>query len=219
MLRWLATPLAVLVLTSCGPQQYLAIPGAYAVADTTQVSGTAQAPSVTVTQGSSDLVVGQSVTLTVNFTSVTEIAVTEILVIVAPSAEEWVYVLSADELAAGSADLEVQAVDSKPAAAACGVNTKYHQNGWCAQPADEGATDAAMWVANDTTGSGATLIPLVLPSAGGGSSPDACSSFTFADCCPGGGALSCAVDPACQCPSGTGGGDIGGDGYRQCTCG
>lgn len=117
--------------------------------------------------------------------------------------------------------------------------------GFLAEPADQTTTFTADFVAVSApgcpadlldrlaTGSGLTVgisaeIPLAVTieaprstSGGSGGSPDACSSFTAADCCAGSAgitATSCALDPSCQCPSGTTDGGYFGDGNRNCVC-
>jgi hypothetical protein len=211
-----------LLLSACGAGQYIAIPGAWVdtedVLDST--SATTQAPTVTVVEGSSDLTLGESVTLNISFVAVTEIVIDQVTIFIAPLPDLWIYELSEDEVAAGSVDIEIQAVESEPPASSCEMNTKYGQNGWCAEPAASGTTEAVVWAQNEETNSTGTPFALTLPALDSGTS-DACTSFTLDDCCGGStgiSAVSCAIDPACGCPDGTGGGDIGGDGYRQCTC-
>ena len=209
----------VAALLGCADKQYVAVPGAYVfVGDDPQTQATAQAPVVTVVQGVPQLVVGESVTMHVDVTMVTEVALTEVRILTVPAVDEWVYPFSEDEIAAGGADIEIQLRDDKPTERSCEVNTKYGQNGWCAAPVEHETTQALLWGANETQSSSTTWFPLEIGSPDPADTPDSCASFTFADCCPSAGVVLCALDPACGCPSGTSDGGLGGDGYRQCTC-
>lgn len=207
------------LLAACGAGQYVAIPGAWVDTDdaVNATQGTDQSPSLVITQGSSDLAIGQSVVYNVTFSSVTEITVEQLAFFIAPIPDVWIYELTEEQIAAGSVDIEIQATDTKPTEPSCTVETRYGQHGWCASPAESGATEAVAWAQNDTTTSRGTPFPLTLAPVDEGT-PDACSAFTAADCCPGGGIYSCAIDPSCKCPDGTGDGGIGGDGNQMCTC-
>lgn len=216
------TVLSLVLLTAllgCQPAQYLAIPGAYV--DTTSsdaVVTTGQSIGVSVAAGDPALTVGSSVTFHVDLTVVTDLVVTDVTLVTVPSADLWTYPVSEEELAAGGVDLEIQATDQKPDDPGCDVVTRYGQHGWCAAPMESGVTSAVGWAVNDTQSTTGAPLPFTLAPSDPGDTPDSCASFTYADCCPNGGAVQCAVDPACGCPDGTGGGAIGGDGYRQCTC-
>jgi hypothetical protein len=209
-----------LLLSGCGTGQYLAIQGAWVDSEDlleTTTNGTAQVPVVTVTQGSSNLVLGESVTVNVDFSSITEIEVADITIVVVPVLATWVYELSDEEVAAGNVDLEISALESEPTDPSCEVNTRFGQNGWCAEPAESGVTEAVLWAQNKETNSMGVEFPLTLAALGDTGS-DACESFTYDDCCSSSETLLCAIDPICQCPEGTEPGEVGGDGLPRCMC-
>lgn len=193
-------------MSACAPRQFLAIPGAELVqSDAISLpTSTTQVAVVTVIAGSPALTVGQSVTMTVDYSAVTEIAVTELQIFMLELTDVWIYTLTDDERNAGSVDIEVQATDEAPSQDACEI--PYHQHGYCAQDAESGVTSSVLWAENADAATSGTLLPITLDPWNDGGGGDACFSFTRDDCCAGSGgiqAVECSIDAACGCPNGT----------------
>jgi hypothetical protein len=206
-----------LALTACGPQQILAIPGATLLpADTVSPTISQQAPVVSVLAGSTTLAVGQSATLRVDVTPITDYTVSGISLWTLELSQEWIYPLSAAEQAAGIADITMMALDREPES--CTIPD--HPSTACSQDADDGVSTGALWAEGEAGSGWGAPLPLRLPPAAG--TEATCSTFTLDDCCfTSGGtqSLACWVDPACGCPAGTSGdGTVLGDGTTMCTC-
>lgn len=192
-----------LALGGCGPSQYLAIPGAFVTelnADDS-LPATTQLPTVSVAAGDPALSVGESVTLNVDFSTITELEVTQIEIWVLEMPDiMWIYEITEEEQTAGVVDIVVEAVEAKPSDDECYI--PYHQQGYCAQDADAGVTTSILWVTDEAGSTAATLLPVTLDPVDADGGDDACLSFTYDDCC-GVDVSACNIDDACTCPDGT----------------
>lgn len=208
------------LVAGCGSHQYVAIPGATAVEEdiALPVIGM-QPPVVTVPQGSSHLVVGQSTTLHIDFGVVTDMTVTQLLIYGPDFDGHWLWELTPEEVLAGSLDLDFQVLDAEPESTSC--RRGNHGSGTCYQEADSGVSALFATTANDSgTGYGAR-IPVVVDPLSGESQSSTCDSFTKEDCCAGSqgiSAVACYVAPPCGCPTGTDGNGVQGDGTTMCLC-
>lgn len=195
--------LLALVLGGCGPSQYLAIPGAVVSefpGDGSLPTLTAQQPTVSVAAGDPALSVGESVTLTIDYSTITEMEVTLILIWVQEVTDVWIWEITDDEQTAGKVDIVIEAVEEKPSDDECYI--PYHQQGYCAQDAESGVTASVLWMGDGAGASGGTLLPITLDPGDASGGDDACFSFTYDDCCTGG-TVECSIDDACGCPNGT----------------
>lgn len=200
---------ALLALTvgGCGPRQYLAIPGAVVAGfpgDGSLPTLTAQQPTVSVVAGDPALLVGESVTFTIDYSTITEMEVTVILIWVLEVTDVWIYEITDEERTAGKVDLVIEAVGEEPSDDACYI--PYHQQGYCAQDAESGVTASVLWMGDGDGASSGTPLPITLDPWNAGGGDDACLSFTYADCCTGStgvGVVECYIDDACGCPDGT----------------
>ncbi|MDP2314029.1 MAG: hypothetical protein Q8P41_14085 [Pseudomonadota bacterium] len=217
------TLLAGLVL-GCSPTQYIGIPGATwlesAPDEGSTVSGT---PTVVVLEGNPDLVVGESVTVSVEFSTVTDIVVTEFLLVFAYSeAMFWELPLTEEDSAAGVAEFEVFALDEEPAVDIwCPRNDKGQMIGTCYQEAPSGTTGGVLFAASEASSSEPVLLPITLAPLAEDDPGGECQYEDLDDCCfTSGGvqAVGCYVVSPCQCPEGTGYGGDQGNGTELCAC-
>ena len=219
--------LAAGLLGACN-QQYIAVPGAELVPGSPNYTyDNAYTVSLelpyTFVEGSPDLTVCDSTTVQVDFSVVTEFEVTELVFLDLVGASEfynhWRIDLTEEEMAAGSAEIEVFALDEKPKQEWC--ERDYRGVGRCYQESNEGLTGMGLAAAGDNTTTWATVLPLTLPPLVDDGLSDACASYTFADCCEGTSGISviqCAWDPSCDCPAGTSYAGTDSSGYALCDC-
>jgi hypothetical protein len=210
--------LFTLVLPACSSGQYLAIPGAVVLTEdwVSPAGVSTQAATVSVTSGNPALVAGDSVTLNVDFTSITEFPVTVVLFWTPEMEQLWEYDVSDDEALAGSVQIEFQALAEKPSEDSCYI--PYHQQGWCAQPAESGVTQTMMWTQGTDSSSPGMFVPVTMAPETTGT--DACAGFTIDDCCFTSGGIQsegCNIVD-CSCPDGTTDAGVQGDGTTLCMC-
>jgi hypothetical protein len=220
------SPLALPLLLSACTHQYLAIPGAvlvdgspnYTYAD---IYAGPTEPTWTLSAGSTALETGASATIRVDFSLVTEFAVTELATLDTVGAtdfsQHWRFDLSEEERAAGVAELEIHALDARPDRDWCQRDGRGE--GACFLQADLGVSTMGLMAAGGDTTTVPAWLPLSLDPLDEGAGT--CDAYDLEDCCGGAGgveALQCAWDPSCPCPDGTEQIGTDADGYRICDC-
>jgi len=111
------------LLLSCH-HQYLAIPGAEVIEGTFQYAypnalSTSSTPTYTVTADSPDLAVGESTTVQIDFSAVTEFEVTEIVFLGlqysgSDFGDTWIWPLTDEEMTTKTTDIDIYALDEQP---------------------------------------------------------------------------------------------------------
>lgn len=134
--------------------QYVIIPNAswYTGTATYNTVPGSTAPTATLKSGSSILTVGQTTVWEVNFEAIVEVEAEVSFVLVTSSDLDgyFTYPISAEDVANGYVDIEVELETSTPTEAVC--NRDYRGNGTCYEEADTGMTTADFAVANDSSG-------------------------------------------------------------------
>ena len=154
---------------SSSNHQYLVMPDAVFIPGPSPggVAPTAQKPTVSTTS-STTYIVNQPVVWTVNFTTVIDIEVTEIIIVIEEVEGYYVYPLTDEELAQGWVDIETVVYDEEPSTQVC--NRDWRGNGTCYEKADEGVTNMDFSAVNSigcnaecvsTGGAGITWTPPV----------------------------------------------------------
>jgi hypothetical protein len=218
---------ACLLALGCGEHQYLVVPGAEATdwSDTLDARDvTFLTPGgVTVLDGALALKVGERARLRVDFGTGATFPVTQLwLWVMNPQgkiAGSLELPLTSEQVAAGSAELELRALDEAPGPEVCAPGSGAP--GTCYAEVDDGI-DSIFALPSSATAAGhpGTQLPVTLPPLTSGSS-SSCAGFTAAKCCagqPGISAVACYVDKACGCPAGTDIGPEKADGTVTCFC-
>ncbi|MFH0799515.1 MAG: hypothetical protein V2A66_04960 [Pseudomonadota bacterium] len=164
--------------------QYLMIPNAVFQSGTpsSAAAATTQKPKVTAPSNTT-YTVNQTVTWTVDFSVVTEIEITEIIIEVTDLDGYFVYPLTDAEIAAGEVEIETGLVDTEPTTSQV-CNRDYRGNGTCYEQADTGVTNMDFAAASITGDNFSTYtvesatIENIESSDGGASGDTVCSSWT-----------------------------------------